>query len=287
MTRRRLILRRGGRSLRIDVRPLLVTTGLAAAAPAVRNPLVAPDIIGVAGGASLAAVTLIVLGSTEGAVSVPVAALAGALTAGVAFYALAWKQGVHGHRLVLAGIGVAAFIQAGIAYVLTEGRIFEVARAFVWMVGSLNARGWEHVWPLLATLVVLLPVVLALGRRVDVLGLVDDVARSLGVGVERTRMALLGAGVVLTGVAVAASGPIGFVAFLSPHIARRVSGAASAQSLLLAAAGCGAVLVLVADLLGRLLFSPDQIPVGIVTSILAAPYFIFLLRRATRVRAAG
>ena len=100
-------------------------------------------------------------------------------------------------------------------------------------------------------------------------------------------MALLGAGVVLTGVAVAASGPIGFVAFLSPHIARRVSGAPRRRACCSPRPGAGPCSCSWRTSLGRLLFSPDQIPVGILTSILAAPYFIFLLRRATRVRAAG
>jgi iron complex transport system permease protein len=188
---------------------------------------------------------------------------------------------------VLCGIGIAAFAQAGVLYVLTEGRIFEVSEAYVWMVGSLNGRGWEQVWPLVATIALLLPVILAAARRVDVLVLGDDLARTLGVGAERTRLALLAAAVVLTGVAIACAGPIGFVAFISPHIARRVGRATSAASLLLMSAGCGAVLVLVADLVGRMLFSPTEIPVGIVTSIIAAPYFLVLLRRAHRVGAAG
>jgi iron complex transport system permease protein len=349
VTRRRVTVRRGAVSLRLDVRPAAVTGALAAATLLVfvlsialgefavppldvvstlvgagdsathfivfdlrlpraltgllagaalgiagavfqdvtRNALVSPDIVGVSGGASLAAVSLIVLGSTSGAVSVPLAALGGAFAAGIALYGLAWRGGIHGYRLVLSGIGIAAIAQAGISYVLTEGRIFEVARAYVWMVGSLNGRSWEHVWPLAATLAVIVPLLLVAARRVDVLRLGDDLARTLGVGAERTRLVMLAAAVVLTGVAVSSCGPIGFVAFLAPHIARRLSHAASTQSLLLAAAGCGAVLVLVADLAGRLLFSPTEIPVGIVTSIIAAPYFLFLLRRANRLGVTG
>jgi iron complex transport system permease protein len=252
-----------------------------------RNPLVAPDIVGVAGGASLAAVALIVLGSAQSAWSVPLAALAGALTSGAALYALAWRGGVQGYRIVLVGIGVAAFTQAGISYVLTEGRIFEVVEAYVWLVGSLNGRGWAEVLPLAGALALLLPVIVGLARRVDVLELGDDVARSLGLGVERTRLALLGMAVLLTGVAVSSAGPIGFVAFISPHIARRLARPACTQDLLLISASCGAVLVLGADLAGRLVFAPTEIPVGIVTSILAAPYFLALLHRAHRLGVAG
>ena len=245
-----------------------------------RNPLAAPDVLGVAGGASLAAVALIVF-SSGSAVSVPLVALAGALTAGTALYVFAWRRGIHGYRIVLIGIGVSVFAQAGIAYVLAKGRIFEVAQAYVWMVGSLNGRGWSQVWPLVAALVVLVPVLYALGRRADVLALGDDVARALGLGVERTRLLMLGLAVGLTGIAVAAAGPIGFVAFVAPHISRRLAHVRTAQGLLALSAATGSVLVLLADLVGRLAFSPHEIPVGIVTSILAAPYFLFLLRRGT------
>jgi iron complex transport system permease protein len=349
VSRRRVIVRRGAFSVRIDARPLAVTAALGAASllavvmsvalgefavppldvvsalvgagdqathfivfdlrlpraltgllagaalglagavfqDVTRNPLVAPDIVGVAGGAALAGVSVIVLGAGGGAVSVPVAALAGALVSGAALYALAWRGGVQGYRVVLVGIGVAAFTQAGISYVLTEGRIFEVAQAYVWFVGSLNGRGWTDVWPLVAALAVLVPALLALARQADALALGDEVARGLGVKVERSRLLLLGAAVALTGVAVSSSGPIGFVAFVAPHLARRLAGPACVRDLLLVAAVCGALLVLVADLAGRLLFAPTEIPVGIVTLILAAPYFLALLRRAHRLGAAG
>jgi iron complex transport system permease protein len=232
-------------------------------------------------------VALIVLGGSAGSVSVPLTAMAGALASGAALYALAWRGGVQGYRVVLVGIGVAAFTTAGISYVLTQGRIFEVSQAYVWLVGSLNARGWEDAGPLAAAIVVLMPAMLALGARADVLALGDELARGLGVGVERTRLLLLGAAVVLTGVAVSSAGPIGFVAFIAPHIARHLPRPAGVRSLLVSSAACGALLVLVSDLAGRLLFSPTEIPVGIVTSVIAAPYFLWLLRRAHRLGVAG
>lgn len=252
-----------------------------------RNPLVAPDVIGISAGASLAAIAVIVFGNTSGAASVPLAALGGALLAGAALYALAWRGGVQGYRLVLVGIGVAALLQAGISYVLARGQIFEVAVAFTWLVGSLNGRGWEHVWPLAGTLALLLPLSLALGRQLEVLQLGDDVARALGVGVERARLALLAVAVLLTGVAVSATGPIAFVAFIAPHIARRVSATVSPSGILPVAAAVGALLVLGADLAGRLLFAPTEVPVGLLTSIIAAPYFLYLLRRASRLGVTG
>ncbi|MDP2711503.1 MAG: iron chelate uptake ABC transporter family permease subunit [Solirubrobacteraceae bacterium] len=252
-----------------------------------RNPLVSPDIIGISAGASFAAVSLIVLGDTSGVISVPLAALGGAIAAGVALYLLAWRGGVQGYRLVLVGIGVAALLHAGIDYVFTRGQIFQVAEAYVWLVGSLNARGWEHVWPLAGALAVLLPLALALGRQLEVLQLGDDVARALGIGVERARLALLAVAVVLTGIAVSAAGPIAFVAFIAPHIARRICGTVSPSGVLPVAAATGALLVLSADLIGRLAFAPNGVPVGIVTAIIAAPYFLLLLRRANLLGATG
>lgn len=252
-----------------------------------RNPLVSPDIIGITLGASLAAVTVIVLGDAGGTVSVPLAALGGALAAGAALYLLAWRGGVHGYRLVLIGIGLAALLQAGVEYVLTRGRIFDVSEAYVWIVGSLNATDWAQVWPLLAAVLVLLPLAFALGRQLEALQLGDDVARAVGVGVERSRLALLAVAVLLTGFAVASSGPIAFVAFVAPHIARRLGRTVAPAAVLPLAAAVGALLVTGADAAGRLLFAPTEIPVGIITSILAAPYFLFLLRRANRLGVTG
>jgi iron complex transport system permease protein len=252
-----------------------------------RNALVSPDVIGISWGASLAAISVIVFGEATGALTVPLAALGGALAAGVLLYGLAWRGGVHGYRLVLIGIGLTTVFSAGVSYVLTQARFFELQRAYVWLVGSLNDAGWEQVWPLSATLAVLLPLALALGRQLETLQLGDDVARALGANVERARLALLAVAIVLTGVAVSAAGPIGFVAFFAPHIARRVCDTVSPSGVLPVAAATGAFMVLAADLAGRLLFGATQMPVGIITSIIAAPYFLYLLQRANRLGATG
>jgi iron complex transport system permease protein len=250
-----------------------------------RNPLVAPDVIGITAGASLAAVAVIVLDGPSDLL--PLAALGGALVAGVLLYVLAWRGGVQGYRLVLVGIGVAAALEAGVSYLLTRGQIYEVQQAYIWIVGSLNGRGWNHVWPLVAALALLLPAALALSRALEALQLGDDVARALGVGVERSRLALLLVALGLTAIAVAAAGPVAFVAFIAPHVARRISGTVSPAAILPVAAAAGALLLLGADLAGRLLFAPTEIPVGIVTAIVAAPYFLYLLQRANRMGATG
>ncbi len=247
-----------------------------------RNPLAAPDILGVTTGASLATVTLIVFGNTAGAISLPVAAATGALATGAALYLLAWRQGLQGHRLVLVGIGVQAVLQAGISYVLTRGEIYETSRAYIWIVGSLNGRGWEHVWPLAIVVGVLAPAALALSRGLGALQLGDDVARALGARLERSRLGLMAVAVVLTGAAVAAAGPIAFVAFVAPHVARRLARSVAPSTVLAVSAVCGALLVVGADLAGRLLFGAAELPVGIITAVLAAPYFLHLLVRTDR-----
>ena len=252
-----------------------------------RNALVSPDVIGISWGASLAAISVIVFGGASGVLTIPLAALGGALGAGVLLYGLAWRGGVQGYRLVLIGIGLTTVFSAGVSYVLTQAVFIELQRAYVWLVGSLNDAGWEHVWPLSATLAVLLPLALALGRQLETLQLGDDVARALGANVEGARLALLAVAIVLTGVAVSAAGPIAFVAFFAPHIARRVSDTVSPSGVLPVAAATGAFMVLGADLAGRLLFGATHMPVGIITSIIAAPYFLYLLQRANRIGATG
>jgi iron complex transport system permease protein len=134
---------------------------------------------------------------------------------------------------------------------------------------------------------VLLPVALVLGRQLETLQLGDDVARALGVAVESARLALIAVAIVLTGFAVSAAGPIAFVAFFTPHIARRLCDTVSPSGVLPAAAATGALMVLASDLAGRLLFGATQMPVGIITAIIAAPYFLYLLQRANRLGATG
>ena len=189
---------------------------------------------------------------------------------------------MHGYRLVLVGIGLAAFTNAGIYYVLTRGRIFEVEQAYVWLVGSLNGRDWGRSGPARRRSRRCVPLMLVLGRRVDALALGDDIARGLGIGVERTRLALLAAAVVLTGLAVAAAGPIGSSPS-SPRTSRAGSAARARPRACWSsprpAARCSCSSPTSP---GAWLFSPAGIPVGIVTSVIAAPYFLFLLRRANR-----
>jgi iron complex transport system permease protein len=249
-----------------------------------RNPLASPDIIGVNAGATTAAVFVVVVlhGSST---QVTLGALAGALVAALAIYLLAYKRGVSGYRLVLVGIGATAMLSSVTSYLLTRAEIFQAQRATVWLTGSLNGRGWEHVRPMALALVVLVPVAIALARSLRALELGDDAAIGLGTRVERSRGALLLTATALAAVGTASAGPVGFVALVSPQIARRLVGERSLA--LLPAAATGALLLTASDLVGRRLFAPTELPVGIITAILGAPYLLFLLARANRVGSGG
>lgn len=249
-----------------------------------RNPLASPDIIGVNAGAAFAAVLVIVFLDPH-TIGVTAGALIGALGAAVAIYLLAYRRGVSGYRLVLVGIAVTYTLASLTSYLLTRANIYDAARATVWLTGSLNGRGWDHVGPLGAALLVLVPAALLLGRHLRGLQLGDDAARGLGVRVEATRGGLLLTGVGLAATAVASAGPVAFVALISPQIARRLAG--SAAGALAPAALVGALLTLVSDLIGRRLFAPTELPVGVITAIVGAPYFLWLLARANRVGRGG
>ena len=242
-----------------------------------RNPLASPDVLGITQGASAGAVGAIVLGG--GGMSVPLAALAGALLTGALLFTLTWRAGVDGTRLVLVGIALWAVASALVDWLLTRADIRDAASAYVWITGSLNARGWEHAAPLAIALAVLLPLALAGGRVLGVIQLGDDTARGLGV-----RLSAAQAGAVLIAVgcvaaAVAAAGPIGFVALAVPQLALRLTG--GSRPPVLASAVLGAVLVVGADLVTRTLL-PQALPVGILTAVIGAPYLLWLLVRGRR-----
>ncbi len=243
------------------------------------NQLASPDIIGVNAGAAVAAVFAIVVVHASGT-AVTAAALVGATATAIATYLLAYRRGVSGYRLILVGIGVAAILNAVVQYLLTRAEIYDAQQAVVWLTGSLNGRSWDDLRPIAITLAVVAPIVAVVARQLRALELGDDAARGLGVRVERSRATLLLAGVALAAVATAAAGPIGFVALIAPQITRQLVGGRS-LGLLPAAAG-GALLVVAADLVARRLFAPTELPVGVITAVIGAPYLLYLIARSGR-----
>jgi iron complex transport system permease protein len=218
------------------------------------------------------------------ATAVTLGALVGGLVTGLAIYLLAWKQGVHGYRLVLVGIGVSAVVTAVNGYLLTKADLVDAARAVVWMTGSLNGRDWTQVWPLLALCAVLVPLVLANGRGLRMMEMGDDVSYALGVRVERVRLLLMVAAVLLTSAATAAAGPVGFVALTAPQLARRLTRSPGPN--LVPSLCLGATLLVTADWASQRAFGADQLPVGVVTGVLGGVYLLWLLvteRKAGRI----
>ncbi|MFI7443558.1 FecCD family ABC transporter permease [Nonomuraea indica] len=253
-----------------------------------RNPLASPEILGVTTGASVAVVAGVVLsGSAYGgasglfsAVGIPALALLGGLVGAVTVYALAWRRGLDGYRLVLVGIGVAAVFTNVKYWLLTVGDVNDTGRAMVWISGSLNGRGWEHVVPVALALAVLVPLTLLGTRSLAALRFGDDTVTALGVRMNLSRALMIFAAVLLAAVATASAGPIAFVALAAPQIALRL--ARCPQPPLLSSAVIGAVLTAGADLIARTAFSPLELPVGIVTAVLGAPYLIHLIWRARK-----
>ena len=249
-----------------------------------RNALASPDILGITQGAGVGAVALIVLGGgalggVAGYVGPPVAALVGGLLAAALIHALAWRRGVSGLRLVLVGIAVSAVFTSTISYLLVVADLTEATSATVWLTGSLNGRGWEHVVPLSVVVAVVGVWALTGGATLSPLRMGDDSARALGVRLQAGQAAQLGVAVLLASVAVAAAGPVPFVALVAPQVALRL--ARSAGPPVLAGGLAGALLVVGSDVVSRTLL-PVELPVGVLTAALGAPYLLYLLARRTR-----
>ncbi|SDQ87062.1 iron chelate uptake ABC transporter family permease subunit [Quadrisphaera sp. DSM 44207] len=250
-----------------------------------RNPLGSPDVVGFTMGASAGAVAALVLGGATGW-GVPASAVLGGTATAAAVYALAWRagHGTAGYRLVLVGVAVQALATAVVSWLLVRGQVQDAQQAVVWLTGSLNGRSWEQVVPLAVALAVLLPCAALLVRPLGMLALGDDAAVGLGVRVQRTQLLVGAVGVVLAALAVAAAGPVAFVALAAPQVAARLVRSPGPQ--LLASALVGATLLLAADWLAQRVLAPAQVPVGVVTGLLGGAYLAWLLSREWRWRAA-
>ncbi|ADP82534.1 FecCD family ABC transporter permease [Pseudofrankia inefficax] len=244
-----------------------------------RNPLGSPDIIGFDTGAATGALLVIlVLHGTMAQVA------AGAVVGGVAtallVYLLAMKRGVQGYRLILVGIGIAAMLSSVNDFLLTRASINDAQSAAVWLTGSLNGRGWEHVRPVALAVAVLLPLASWLGRDLRMLELGDDTARALGVHAERARAASVVVGVGLSAAATACAGPIVFVALAAPQVTRRLTRLPGPN--IIPSALTGALLLTASDLAAQRAFAPTQLPVGVATGVVGGLYLAWLLSREWR-----
>jgi iron-siderophore transport system permease protein len=268
--------------------PRLLTGVLVGAALAVsgavlqtvtRNPLGSPDLIGFTTGSATGALMVIVL-TDGGLFAVSAGALAGGVATAIVMFALAFRRGVQGFRLILVGIGLSAMLLAANRYLITRAALYDALAAQAWLTGGLNQRGWGHVLAVGVAMGVLLPLVLGYSRRLALLELGDEAATALGVAVRRTRIVLVGASVGLAAVATAATGPIAFVALAAPQLARRLT--RSAGPAIVPAAITGALLIVVSDLAVQRAFPSAQLPAGIATSAIGGVYLAWLLTRRWR-----
>lgn len=243
-----------------------------------RNPLAEPGLLGINAGAALAAVLVIVQLHSVPETLLPVLTFAGALIMSAAIYALSWRDGTNSIRIILIGIGLSSLAGAAASFISTFGDAVAVQRAMVWLAGSLQDSRWERVQMLALWAVLPFAAALILSRELDLIAFGDTVARGLGQRVDLTRGLAVLTCAALSGAAVAAAGLVAFVGLAAPHIARRLVGHPHIR-LIPASAVIGAVLLLLADLAARTIMPPAQLPVGLFTALLGAPFFGFLLWR--------
>ncbi|WP_405406766.1 iron ABC transporter permease [Streptomyces sp. NBC_01104] len=244
-----------------------------------RNPLAEPGILGVVGGAGAGAVITLTAVPLASYWAVSGSALAGAAGAAALVFGLAARRGLEQNRLVLIGIGVSAGAAAFVSLLIVLTDPFNGTKALAWLAGSTYGRTFPETLPVLAALVVALPVLAARRRELDLIGLDADTPRLLGIRLGTNRLGLLAIAVVLTATAVSAVGVIGFVGLVAPHAARALVGQRHGRVLPVAAL-LGSLLVVVADTIGRTVIAPAQIPVGVGTAVVGAPYFAWLLWRS-------
>ncbi|WP_373893133.1 FecCD family ABC transporter permease [Virgibacillus sp. CBA3643] len=268
---------------------LLIGAGLAVSGVILQgvtqNELADPGILGINTGAGLAVVLFLFFfrdsfdqASSLSIFMMPIFALIGAMGAALLIYVLAWKKGVNPIRLILVGIGVNAGFSAFLVIFQLQMDPQDFRQATVWLSGDIWNANWTFVLALLPWILILIPIALHKANALNVLNLGDEVASGLGSNVERERRLLLFIAVALAGASVAAGGGIAFLGLVVPHIARKIIGPLH-QYIIPISTLIGALLLMAADTIGKNILAPTEIPVGIIVSILSAPYFIYLLMK--------
>ncbi|MEK5255580.1 iron ABC transporter permease [Paenibacillus sp. FSL F4-0125] len=248
----------------------------------IRNPLASPDLLGVTGGASVAVVAFMTFVTGYSIHWVPFIAIGGALVATTINYVFAWKKGVSPFRLVLIGIGISTAMGALTTFLLISGPAYLAAQVLNWMTGSIYGTNWSYIevlWPWVA---VFIPLSFLLAKELNVQSLGEDVAIGLGSRVQLSRMILLFYSVALAGAAVGVAGTISFIGLMAPHIARMFVGN-SYKLIIPVSALIGAIILLLADLAGRMLFQPLDVPAGVFTAGIGAPFFMYLLFKRKKI----
>ncbi|MDN3681256.1 iron chelate uptake ABC transporter family permease subunit [Vibrio tapetis subsp. quintayensis] len=243
----------------------------------IRNPLASPDLMGISAGAGLFATGLLVVMPDAPDSYLPLAAVSGGVFAALVIWFITRLSKPTPARLALIGISISAFLGSMIDFLLVVHPI-EINTAMIWLTGSLWGRNWDQVPYIIVALTVLVPAAWWLAWKLNVMSLGEDNATSLGVSPKRVQVTALSVAVVLSSVSVSICGTISFVGLLAPHLSRLIVGH-DHKRLLPCAAMVGGLLVLLSDVLARGIQPPVELPAGVLTSLIGAPYFIFLLRR--------
>jgi iron complex transport system permease protein len=247
-----------------------------------RNPLADPYLIGVASGAGLGAVLAMAINwpvSFLGLTAVPAAAFVfGLISVALVYFMARVGRTVPTTNLILAGVAVGSFATALSSYLMLRSQ-GDLRRAIVWLLGGGTLSGWNPVLAALPYLVIGLGTLLVMGHALNVLQFGDEQAQQLGLPVETVRRIIIVAASLTTAAAVAFAGIIGFVGLVIPHVVRMAWGG-DYRRLLPLSILCGASLLLLADLLARVVISPEELPVGVITALVGAPFFLWVLRRS-------
>ncbi|WP_339308062.1 iron ABC transporter permease [Paenibacillus sp. FSL R5-0519] len=241
-----------------------------------RNPMADPHIIGVSSGAGLFGTTMLLVFPAFSHLLVPVA-FVGALASALLIYLLAWDRGVSPMRIILAGVATSAFLNSGVSalYTFYSDRI---QGAVSFMVGSLSAKSWGHVDTIIPYSIIGLLLALLSAQRMNVLLLGDSESKSLGLNTEGYRLWFIALSALLAASAISIVGMLGFVGLIVPHAARMLVGN-DYRILLPASALLGVTVLCLSDTIGRIVFAPIELPVGIIMGMIGAPFFLYLLRK--------
>lgn len=242
----------------------------------VRNPLASPDIIGITGGGSVAAVLFLTFFSGVSLNLLPFVSITGSAINCALIYVLSWQKGITPVRLVLIGIGIQAAMASIISMLMVISPSYSTSEAYIWLTGSVYGANWQDVQGLLPWVVIFIPLAAYNAKQIDIQEIGEDYARALGLKVQTSRLMLIVISVALAGSAVSFAGGIGFVGLIAPHIARKLIGRPHFK-LIPATALIGGIIVVLADIVARTAFLPKDLPAGVFVSGIGAIFFIYLL----------